>query len=338
MSIKGKLLLGLLILFLVFSGLKVFLEMSARNTFIFSEVITGRLNAAEEKSILSAVRVVSAPEDSGLFFSFFEKVRLNLSYHVLYSKADFWVSSLYADKRKSLAVAIFNIGGIKYSRIFEESIMLGGFRLMTKNLKGQQEEEFLDQESLEVELCQSPVLPNELQELISAELSLGQNIRLIPQELNELKDMILGNSEVNEINGINSLNISFKNLKSRPNYKNFLRKYLTRTELDGDLEASIYLSNDGLLEYTLLRNYENKVWISSIESRYGRINNSGVKVPVIKVQGGLPMPWLWIKDAKQNSANLEPHPKYVHYYNNWGQIKNRPEILEWYRINQLNSL
>ncbi len=166
----------------------------------------------------------------------------------------------------------------------------------------------------------------------------GKTIELLQESSRPLNDMA-GRS----FSRPEDLIIKDKALK--PNYSQPRTSYSFESPVYGKVEAKVYRSNDGSVEYTLLKDEKNRVWFGDIANTSKSNNSRGLRSGNISEDLSHP---LWEYHYYDNAGNVkysqipgasryagQNHPTHSSYSDMWRYIKEIPEIQRWYKENNI---
>lgn len=120
----------------------------------------------------------------------------------------------------------------------------------------------------------------------------------------------------------------------RPDFSRPNLSYKLKTDLYGEVDAFVYRSQNGDLDYTLLRDRSGKVWFSDVGSARAEINQFGLRSKGINSEELLMPRWEYSSQIPEGfSGNL--HPQNSQYQDSWKYIREMPEIQRWYREQNL---
>jgi hypothetical protein len=122
--------------------------------------------------------------------------------------------------------------------------------------------------------------------------------------------------------------VAIANSNNRPNFATIARQSRVHHSIEGEVDALVYLSNDGKLEYTVYRTKDNKIWIGLIQLVSPEINQYGVATVAYDARG-LRTP-LW-EHTFELPARYQGESR-GGYSDAWNYLREIPEIQEWYRV------
>lgn len=127
--------------------------------------------------------------------------------------------------------------------------------------------------------------------------------------------------------------IKINNPKLTPDYNRPSKTYEINSPVYGDVKAYVYRSHDGTLEYTLLRDSNNRVWFGDIGYSSSPITPHGLRSYAVNAEELTTPLWEYHSQIPQGFANGETNALSTNYGNSWDYIKKIPEIQRWYREN-----
>jgi hypothetical protein len=120
--------------------------------------------------------------------------------------------------------------------------------------------------------------------------------------------------------------------KARPDFSRPVRTYRTETSVAGPVDALVYRSHDGKLEYVVYKDAENHVWIKSVSVVDPKITAHGVSSVAIDA-GALTTPYWEYRQQIPHEYIGETNPRRSEYSSAWDYLKQMPEIRAWYEAN-----
>lgn len=114
-----------------------------------------------------------------------------------------------------------------------------------------------------------------------------------------------------------------------------LRTYKTNTSTAGEVDAMVYRSQDGSLEYTLFKGQDGRVWVANVADAKAPITSHGVRQQAID-PGELDMPrWEYHQQIPDGFA-AGNHPNMGNYYGDaWPYLRELPLIQSYYGAQNL---
>ena len=122
--------------------------------------------------------------------------------------------------------------------------------------------------------------------------------------------------------------------RTAPDYSNTINQYQIDSPVYGKVEANVYRSKNGQIEYTLLRDEKGRAWFGEV-ANIGQGNNAnGLRVGNISEELSHP---LWEYHLPTQGHSQIPagyvgarHPTHGSYHDMWNYIKDIPDIKRWY--------
>ena len=135
----------------------------------------------------------------------------------------------------------------------------------------------------------------------------------------------------------NPRNVRIEYEGNRPNYERHINSYRLSSPVYGEVTAYVYPSNNGRLEYTLLRDENNRVWFGDVGDRQTSLSPHGLRRDAIDTGDELTMPlWEYTNEIPQGyNVGRERRGDGEQYSSTWGYIREMPEIRRWYRENNM---
>jgi len=106
-------------------------------------------------------------------------------------------------------------------------------------------------------------------------------------------------------------------------------RFSHRTGTAGDVEALVYPSRDGSIDYTFYRDREGKVWIGSVSPSGAELNSFGVPVRSLQAMDLVTPRWEYDQITPPQYGG-KSHPTLTHYTDNWNYLREIPVIREFY--------
>ena len=132
----------------------------------------------------------------------------------------------------------------------------------------------------------------------------------------------------------NPRNIRIEHEGNRPNYERHTSSYRLTSSVYGEVTAYVYPSNNGRLEYTLLKDENNKVWFGDVGNRQTSLSPHGLRSDAIDPGRELTMP-LWEYEQQIPQGYNVDREKRGRYSSAWNYIREMPEIQRWYHENNM---
>ena len=118
----------------------------------------------------------------------------------------------------------------------------------------------------------------------------------------------------------------------RPNFDKLVLQYKSRSAVAGDVDALVYESVDGMVEYTIFRDVDNHVWIGSVTSKTANITPLGVASESVTVPKEDLVPlWEYHRQIPSGYGRGVVNPQRPEYGSAWAFLKERPLIQAWYK-------
>lgn len=118
--------------------------------------------------------------------------------------------------------------------------------------------------------------------------------------------------------------------ENKPDFSKVVSKYTAVSSLAGEVEALVYHSANGKIEYTVFKDKEGKIWFQTPTDLAARINNYGVGSTSIDI-GNLGKP-RWEYDSQVDPAyHGNRHPTNRDYVDSWKYLREMPTIKDWYK-------
>jgi hypothetical protein len=117
----------------------------------------------------------------------------------------------------------------------------------------------------------------------------------------------------------------------RPDYSKIVRSWKTHTPVAGDLDALVFRSADGTLEYTVLRDRSGRIWFGGVEDLTSEITTHGVRRrPVDATELMAPRFEYFDRIPYEFRGARAPNGS-GHYFDQWDYLREIPEIQRFYR-------
>jgi hypothetical protein len=124
-------------------------------------------------------------------------------------------------------------------------------------------------------------------------------------------------------------NVVIANPVHRPNFGAIVRHYETDTQVAGRVQALVYRSHDGTLEYVLYRDSQNRVWFKSVSAVHSTITPQGVAAHAIDADALVTPLWEYGQQIPRGYAG-EGNASSPSYSSSWKYISQFPDIQAWY--------
>lgn len=128
-------------------------------------------------------------------------------------------------------------------------------------------------------------------------------------------------------------NVSIKNPNQRPDYNKLKTSYTFQSTLYGKVQAYVYKSKDGSMEYTLFKT-GNRVWFGDVGYANTPITSHGLRKKTIDAEE-LTTPLWEYRDFIPEDYVGGPHSSQDNYHSAWKYIREMPDIQRWYRENNM---
>jgi hypothetical protein len=123
--------------------------------------------------------------------------------------------------------------------------------------------------------------------------------------------------------------VQIANPMDRPDFTKPKLSYKLKTDIYGEVEAFVYHSKNGELEYTLLKDKTGRVWFSDIGAANADINHHGLRSKGISSEELLMPRWEYTSQIPGPYSGAL-HPQKRNYSDSWNYIRAMPEIRRWY--------
>jgi hypothetical protein len=128
--------------------------------------------------------------------------------------------------------------------------------------------------------------------------------------------------------------VRIADLANRPDFSRPRSSYRLKTDVYGEVDAFVYHSTNGQLEYTLLRDSSGRVWFADIGSATGGVNSYGVRTRGVTGNELLTPRWEYGQQIP-NGYHGAVNPQNSSYQDAWKYIREIPEIQRWYQVQGL---
>ncbi|MBT3586623.1 MAG: hypothetical protein HN509_17065 [Halobacteriovoraceae bacterium] len=137
--------------------------------------------------------------------------------------------------------------------------------------------------------------------------------------------------------------LAIRDPQLRPDYSQAVSQYRFNSPVYGDVQASVYRSANGNIEYTLMRDSQNRVWFGDI-ANISNGNTAGLRNAGISEDLTQPLWEYHFTDLAGKLVSQIPdsaryagqsHPTHTNYSEMWKYIKEMPEIKRWYQQNNI---
>jgi len=115
----------------------------------------------------------------------------------------------------------------------------------------------------------------------------------------------------------------------RPDFTKLVRQYRTSTPLAGDVDALVYHSADGSIEYVVLKDAGNHIWFQSASRLGAKITPHGVREVAIDAKALCTPLWEYAEQLPFEHKG-EAHAQDRSYVNAWRFVRALPEVQAWY--------
>jgi hypothetical protein len=121
----------------------------------------------------------------------------------------------------------------------------------------------------------------------------------------------------------------------QPDFSTAERSYQITSPLSGEVKATVYRSKDGTLEYTVMRDEQNRIWFGDIGYSNSPLTKHGIRSNTVESREMM-MP-LWEEQPQIPIGYITDHanPNNPNYISAWPYIKEMPEVKRWYQENRL---
>jgi hypothetical protein len=117
---------------------------------------------------------------------------------------------------------------------------------------------------------------------------------------------------------------------NRPNFAKPTRSYKTSTSTAGDVDALVYRSYDGSLEYVVFKDAENHIWFQSVSVVDAKVTAHGVQDQAID-PGALCTPLWEYREEMSPDYWGRTNPRQPKYVSTWKYLSSMEEIRAWYQ-------
>lgn len=276
--------------------------------------------------------------------------------------ANYTVSDVFqVDDGRFAVIAVVEAQGKRATRVYYASRSQGNFRLLPAVNRGVPRVPGFDKAMGEHALG----VPDELDELLAADLVAGRVRTNAPANL--VDEAVLRNTSVKEwadygtrpdhvgqqvktrellpephhppydVRGESfrdPRDVRIADAGARPDFANPVKSYKTFTETSGDIDALVYRSRDGKLEYTIYKDGEGKIWFGKIRDVSAPINEHGVSSVAIEADELLTPRWEREHQFPYQFRSNH-HSADGKLSDAWNYLRELPEIKEWYRANKI---
>lgn len=137
-----------------------------------------------------------------------------------------------------------------------------------------------------------------------------------------------------ETGGVDPAAIRIADPAKRPDFSVAIRQYRTVAELAGEVDALVYRSRDGSVEYTVLKDQSGRIWFSNVEFVGAALNEFGIPSQTVDAGALLKPRWEYEKQIPAQYRGAV-NPRRPDYFDAWDYLRRIPEVQEWYRVQGL---
>lgn len=250
------------------------------------------------------------------------------------------------------AIAVIENAGVATTHVYYRSNSQGIFRLLPGTAENGWFSKGITESSLSA--------PSEVQKALSAKVTSGQIRQDVPKDvyrqavptyetkyesmkaafedptLNVKRRQVLNTAPETEQSRSSSHvkpeNLKLVDPKSAPNFSSgAISSYETSTGGAGKVEAKVFRSENGELEYTFFEDKSGRAWIASIDNVRAPINSAGIRSTSVD-SGDLTMPRFEYHEQIPNGyARKGRFGDRGEYGDAWPYLKQNPLIQEYYR-------
>jgi Domain of unknown function (DUF4157) len=118
----------------------------------------------------------------------------------------------------------------------------------------------------------------------------------------------------------------------QPNFEQQVSQYRSKSAAAGEVDALVYESADGTLEYTVFKDADNHVWIGSVTSKEAKITPLGVpsEAATLPKENLVPL-WEYHNQIPGGYRRGVTNPNDPNYGSAWAFLKEQPQIQAWYK-------
>ena len=117
----------------------------------------------------------------------------------------------------------------------------------------------------------------------------------------------------------------------RPDFTKPVSQYKSKSAAAGEVDALVYESADGTLEYTVFKDADNHIWIGSVTSKEAKITPLGVASEAVTLPKENLVPlWEYHQQIPGGSRGVT-NPRRSEYGSAWDFLKQQPDIKAWYK-------
>ena len=117
----------------------------------------------------------------------------------------------------------------------------------------------------------------------------------------------------------------------RPDFSKPVSQYKSKSAVAGEVDALVYESADGTLEYTVFKDPDNHIWIGSVTSKEAKITPLGVSSEAVTLPKESLVPlWEYHQQIPGGSKGVT-NPRRSEYGSAWEFLKEQPDIQAWYK-------
>ena len=117
--------------------------------------------------------------------------------------------------------------------------------------------------------------------------------------------------------------------RSQPDFTALLGQESAVNPLGGRVQVLRYASRDRRLEYRVHLDEQGKAWIGDVTLRTAPLNRFGLPLVVVDAGAALAPRWEYTQQIPAGLAGAR-HPQHPEYSSNWNQLRQRPELKDFY--------
>ena len=133
----------------------------------------------------------------------------------------------------------------------------------------------------------------------------------------------------------NPRTVNLKYDRDEPNFERIVQEYEFDSPLYGKkIQAYVYHSRDGALEYTMYKNQKNQIWIANVGYTNSPITRHALRQEAIDSKE-LTAPLYEYGDQIPDSYRTNNRINGSSYESNWNYIREMPLIQRWFKENEI---
>lgn len=125
-------------------------------------------------------------------------------------------------------------------------------------------------------------------------------------------------------------NVRFSNPDQAPNFATPITSWKQNTQLYGQVDTEVYLSNDGALRYLFCRDSQGRAWVGGVEAASGEIKSTGTKDTWVNAGDLTTPPFEYTAYASGYGNNAKRNGSYVDMFDNY--LSKIPVIREYLAV------